>query len=63
MQIDVKKLRKDLEDYYGTAMFNGNRAAVIDISRIVNLNDEEIPEVAKKIGLNLDIYRVGVNHE
>ena len=57
-QFDLERLRKDLKDYYGTAMFNGNPAALMELSHISGLSNEEILDFAKKIGMNLDKYRL-----
>jgi hypothetical protein len=41
---DIEELRKELEDYYGTAMVSGMPMAVIDLSRVSEMSDEEIEE-------------------
>lgn len=33
-EIDVNHLRRDMKDYYGTAMFNGFPMAVMDLSKV-----------------------------
>ena len=37
MEIDYKRLRSDLKDYYGTAMFQGFPVAMFEISVIEKL--------------------------
>ena len=54
--IDTNRLRKDLIDYYGTASFNGFPAAVMDLSRIERMSDEELIRFALKNGADLDKY-------
>ena len=39
MEINVEKLRNDLIDYFGTALFNGNSMAIVDLSKIEQAND------------------------
>ena len=53
---DIEKLRRDLIDYYGAAMNNGFSMAVIELSKIESGTDEEIIEIATKIGINLNRY-------
>ena len=54
--IDTNRLRKDLIDYYGTASFNGFPAALMDLSRIERMSDEELIRFALKNGADLDKY-------
>ena len=56
MQIDIDKLRKDLEDYYGTAMVSGFPAAVIDLSKAEKASPEELVKTALKEGFDLEDY-------
>lgn len=39
---DTERLRKELEDYYGTAMFNGNPMAMIELEDALKANDDEL---------------------
>ena len=55
-EIDVDRLRKDLKDYYGTAMFSASPMAVLDLSRIERASDLEIVEEAQRIGVDLTNY-------
>ena len=54
--IDTKRLRKDLIDHYGTASFNGFPAALVDLSRIESMSDEELVRFALKKGADLEEY-------
>ena len=56
--IDIDRLRRDMKDYYGTAMFNASPMAVIDLSRIERASDMEIVEEAQKAGVDLTDYIV-----
>ena len=40
--IDVDKLRDYMTDYFGTAMFNGFPAAILDLSDIENMSGYEL---------------------
>ncbi len=62
MEFDMDHLRKDLMDKYGTAMFSGFPAAVMDLSRIERMSDREILEMAQKQGVDLSKYMsTGIN--
>ena len=56
--IDVERLRRDMKDYYGTAMFSASPMAVMDLSRIERASDMEIVEEAQKAGVDLTDYIV-----
>lgn len=55
--VDKKELKKELLDYYGTAMFNGSPAAVMELGKVERADDEELLEIAIKNGINLDRYK------
>ena len=56
--IDIDRLRRDLKDYYGTALFNVSPLAVIDLEKIERASEMEIIEEAKKAGIDLAEYIV-----
>ena len=56
--IDADRLRRDLIDYYGTAMAGGFPTAVIDLAKIERASDSEIVRIAEKNGFNLRKYIV-----
>ena len=56
--IDIDRLRRDMKDYYGTAMFNASPMAVIDLSRIERASDMDIVKEAQKAGVDLTDYIV-----
>ena len=45
---DAEELREELRDYYGTAVFSGMPAAMIDLAKADRMSDEEVIEEAKK---------------
>lgn len=55
-EIDVNRLRRDMKDYYGTAMFNGFPMAIMDLSKVERLSDRELVELAQKNGVDLRKY-------
>lgn len=55
-EIDVDRLRRDLKDYYGTAMFNASPLAVMELSKVERASDREIVEMAQKNGVDLRKY-------
>lgn len=55
-EYDYEKLRSDLKDHYGTAMFAGFSAAMMDMSKIDKASDEELLRIAKKEKMNLCKY-------
>ena len=56
-RIDVERLRNDLKDYYGTAMFGGFPMAMIELSQVERASDEEVINMAKDKGIDLRKYR------
>ena len=55
-EIDINRLRRDMKDYYGTAMFNGFPMAVMDLSKVERLSDRELVELAQENGVDLRKY-------
>ena len=56
MEIDVERLRNDLEDYYGTAMHSGFPMAVLDLGKVSRASERELIEMAEKKGIDLRRY-------
>ena len=56
MEIDIEKLRKDLIDYYGTAMFNESPLAIIELTKIENASPQELINIALKNNFDLTEY-------
>lgn len=57
-EIDIRRLRRDLKDYYGTAVFNASPMAVFDLSTVERASDREIIEIAQANGVDLRKYIV-----
>jgi len=55
-QVDVDKLREDLEDYFGTAMFNGNPQAMIELEEVKRAGEQELISLAQRCGFNINNY-------
>lgn len=53
--IDYEKLRKDLIDYFGTAM-SFSPMAIMDLSRVESASDDELVDIAKRNGFDLTKY-------
>ena len=53
---NTRKLRRDLMDKYGTAMYSGFPMAVIDLSDIESMSDEELLEYAQNQGIDIEKY-------
>ena len=46
-----KDIKKELEDYYGTAMVNGFPMAVNELGRLKELDEKELEELAEELGI------------
>ena len=57
-EVDVRRLRRDLKDYFGTAMFNVSPMAIMDLSKVERASDREIIELAQANGFDLRKYIV-----
>ena len=55
--IDLEELRKDLIDYYGTAMFNGFPAAIADLSKVEKATPKELVKIAKNNKVDFNQYK------
>ena len=55
-EIDTVRLRRDLEDIYGTAMFGASPMAVMELSKVGQASDEELVEIAVRAGLDIRRY-------
>ena len=63
MDIDYEKLRKDLIDYFGSAMFSGFPMAVVDLSNVEIASHDELIQIAKKNGFDLTKYQINTNDD
>lgn len=57
-EIDIERLRRDLIDYFGTAMFNGSPQAMIELSRVENASPSELINIAQNNGFDINEYVV-----
>ncbi len=55
MTIDVERLRRDLIDYFGTAM-SMFPVAMMELSQVQNASPEKLIEIARKNGFDLRDY-------
>lgn len=58
-EIDIERLRRDLIDYFGTAMFNGSPQAIIELSRIEHASPNELISIAINNGFDINDYVIG----
>ena len=59
--IDVEGLREDLITYFGTAMFNGNPMAMMELEEVKRASDFEVIRIARKNNVDLRNYIVTPN--
>lgn len=55
--LNIDKLREDLLDYYGTAMFNVSPLAIIELTKIEKASNEELIEIALNNNFDLNEYK------
>ncbi len=55
-EIDVDRLRRDLMDYYGTAILNSSPLAMMELSEVEHASVREIVEMAHENGVDLRQY-------
>lgn len=56
MDIDVDALRRDLKDYYGSAMCSGFPMAVVELSQVESASPQELVELSQRAGFDLCDY-------
>ena len=57
MNVNIDKLRKDLINYFGSAMFMVSPIAMMELARVESATDEELIEIAEANGFDLDEYK------
>ena len=57
-EIDVDELRRDMKEEYVAAMCCGFPMAVVDLTEVERMSDQELVEQALKNGVDLRMYRV-----
>ena len=60
LELDYNKLRSDLIDYFGTAMFNASPLAMIELSKIENATPEKLIKIALNNNFDLSEYQLNV---
>ena len=55
-EIDIDRLREDILDYYGTAMFNDFAMAAMNVQFIEMASDQDLIAIAQKEGVDLTKY-------
>ena len=55
--LNFDKLREDLLDYYGTAMFNASPLTIIELTKVEKANNEELIEIAINNNFDLNEYK------
>ena len=55
-KVDIDKLRDDLEDYFGTAMFSGNPQVMMDLEKVKRASSQELISIAQRCGFDINNY-------
>ena len=55
-KVDIDKLRDDLEDYFGTAMFSGNPQAMMDLEKVKRASSQDLISFAQRCGFDINNY-------
>ena len=54
---NVREIKRELEDYYGTAMTHPFlHMAIMNLGGLDNLSDDQLVELAKKVGIDVEKY-------
>lgn len=54
--MDTERLRSDLREYYGTAMFNGNPMAMMELEEVERASADDLRRIARNNAFDLDRY-------
>lgn len=57
MEINIDKLREDLIDYFGTALYNASPLAIIELSKVETASPQELINIALKNNFDLSEYQ------
>ena len=57
-EIDVDELRRDMEEEYVAAMYSGFPMAIMDLTDVERLSDQELVKLAQENGVDLRAYTV-----
>lgn len=58
MEIDIEKLRQDLINYFGTAMYNASPLAILELTKIKRASSQELINIALKNNFDLTEYQI-----
>lgn len=58
--IDIKKLRKDLIDYYGSGVYNLS-ISIMDLIKIEKCSPYMLVDIALENGFNLGDYKLNIS--
>ena len=53
---NIRAIKRELMDYYGTAMTAGMPMAMVDLGDLEELSDDELVELARENGINVEKY-------
>ncbi len=56
VEIRIDELHDYMEDYYGTATFNGFPAAIMDAADVESISPYELCEKAEEMGIDLNDF-------
>ena len=56
IEIDIERLRKDLIDYFGTAIFVSSPLSIMELSKIEKATEEELIKIAQNNNIDLNKY-------
>lgn len=59
--MNYEKLRQDLLDYFGAAMFGPFPIAIMDVCEVENATDEELLEIANRNKFDVNEYIIEEN--
>ena len=58
MEIDIDRLRRDLDDYFTAAYFNVSELALMDMIDVESASPERLIELARRNGFDLSRYEI-----
>ena len=58
MIVDIDRLRRDLLNYYGSAMSSGLEMTIINLSEVETASPRRIKEIAEEAGIDLSDYAI-----
>ena len=55
-KINIEKLREDLINYFGTAMYSSSSLAIMDLTEVEKANLDKLIQIANNNNFNLNNY-------